>query len=594
VSQLAAKKEEVRYEANTKRLFGLVMFINYILYFFIFDYNSPHQKISIVSRGIASLLCVPLIFRQFSNEINTYKELYWYLLVAYCLPFFFTLMTLLNHLSATWLMNSVSAAFLMVLIVNLKTFFILLILGSFFAVIFYTHGLGYPIVIEPGIVTLYDIVATYFAVVIIGSIFAYNKENFDTERSKVSNKIEGLNLELEQKVHERTAELNQALAAKTEFLNNMSHEIRTPIQGFTNVSEGLVEHWQDFDDKRKLELATMVASNAKRLASLVGNLLDLSKLNAGKMILDLRTFDLNEAILAMIEECQALYLHDKQLTIHFEQLTSAQIMADKERIMQVLRNLFINAIRFSPSSGSITVKLAKSEITYDDASRSESVHFVISDQGVGIPEEELTTIFCPFVQSSRTKTKAGGTGLGLAIAKEITLAHHGKIWAKNNAEGGASFEFILPHAQTKQMDGHFIVAENAELLSEEPAVSKAATILMVDDEEACLTGMEMLLHGTNYRLIKQSGGHSALDYLKAHPRSVDIIMLDLMMPDMYGLNVLVELKQDPNLSAIPVILQSGSSDTNEIEKAYQLGAVAYIKKPYLRQVILSEINKLLA
>jgi two-component system sensor histidine kinase ChiS len=389
------------------------------------------------------------------------------------------------------------------------------------------------------------------------------------------------------------SELEKALAAKTEFLNNMSHEIRTPIQGFTNVSEGLVEHWQDFDDNRKLELASTVASNAKRLASLIGNLLDLSKLNAGKMMLDLKPFDLNEAIFAMIEECHALYLHDKQLTIHFEQLTSTQIMADKERIMQVLRNLFINAIRFSPSSGSITVKLAKSEITYDDASHTESVHFVISDQGVGIPQDELEAIFCSFTQSTRTKTKAGGTGLGLAIAKEIIKAHQGKIWAKNNAEGGASFEFILPHAQTKQMDGHFIVAENAELLPEEPTVSKAATILMVDDEEACLISMEMLLHGTSYRLIKQSGGHAALDYLKAHPRSVDIIMLDLMMPDMYGLNVLVELKQDPNLSAIPVILQSGSSDTNEIEKAYQLGAVAYIKKPYLRQVILTEINKLL-
>jgi two-component system sensor histidine kinase ChiS len=389
------------------------------------------------------------------------------------------------------------------------------------------------------------------------------------------------------------SELEKALAAKTEFLNNMSHEIRTPIQGFTNVSEGLVEHWQDFDDNRKLELASTVASNAKRLASLIGNLLDLSKLNAGKMMLDLKPFDLNEAIFAMIEECHALYLHDKQLTIHFEQLTSTQIMADKERIMQVLRNLFINAIRFSPSSGSITVKLAKSEITYDDASHTESVHFVISDQGVGIPQDELEAIFCSFTQSTRTKTKAGGTGLGLAIAKEIIKAHQGKIWAKNNAEGGASFEFILPHAQTKQMDGHFIVAENAELLPEEPTVSKAATILMVDDEEACLISMEMLLHGTSYRLIKQSGGHAALDYLKAHPRSVDIIMLDLMMPDMYGLNVLAELKQDPDLSSIPVILQSGSSDTNEIEKAYQLGAVAYIKKPYLRQVILTEINKLL-
>jgi two-component system sensor histidine kinase ChiS len=221
------------------------------------------------------------------------------------------------------------------------------------------------------------------------------------------------------------------------------------------------------------------------------------------------------------------------------------------------------------------------------------LHFSITDSGIGIPEEEIEAIFSPFTQSSKTKTKAGGTGLGLAIAKEIVEAHHGKIWARANNGPGATFEFLLPKLQSKQMDGHMIVAENEVQIRRTPISNKPATILVVDDEETCLVSMELLFRGTNYKLIKVTGGHAAINYLKENP-TVDLIMLDLMMPDMYGLNVLAEVKQNPLLVNIPVILQSGTSDTTEIEKAYQMGISCYIKKPYQKWVVLAEVEKLLA
>ncbi|AIL65618.1 Sensor histidine kinase [Rickettsiales bacterium Ac37b] len=401
------------------------------------------------------------------------------------------------------------------------------------------------------------------------------------------------NESLEQKVEERTAELKQALAAKTEFLNNMSHEIRTPMQGFTAISTSLVEHWQEFNDERKYELADKIASNAKRLSSLLNHLLDLSKFQAGKMRLSLEKIDLNLIITEMIDEAQTLYINGKQLQINFTPLKDAFILADKERIGQVLRNLFVNSIKFSPNNSTITVSLKLSEITYDDQNKSEAYHFAIKDEGVGVPENELYTIFEVFVQSSKTKTRAGGTGLGLAICKEIIDAHHGEIWAENNQDQGATFNFVIPISQAKQMDGHKIIAENNVEIPTKPApqTTKSANILIIDDEDACLMSMELLLFGSGYNLHKAAGGYAGLEYLKEHSKEIDLILLDLMMPDIYGLNVLAEIKQNPELAKIPVILQTGSSDSAEIERAFTLGIVTYIKKPYQKQAIMAELNR---
>jgi two-component system sensor histidine kinase ChiS len=258
-----------------------------------------------------------------------------------------------------------------------------------------------------------------------------------------------------------------------------------------------------------------------------------------------------------------------------------------------LRNLFVNAIKFSSDNSKIFAKLIVSETTYDDGNKIDAIHFSITDQAIGVPEEELDSIFLPFTQSSRSKTNAGGTGLGLAISKEVILAHHGKIWARNNQDIGATFEFILPVLQAKQMDGHKIIAENDIGLARQTSCNKAANILIVDDEEACLLSMELLLHDTGYKLIKASGGCAALDYLKRHPDTIDIIMLDLMMPDMYGLNLLAELKKDQLLCKIPVILQSGISDVAEIERAHKMGIACYIKKPYQKYDVLVELERLL-
>lgn len=293
------------------------------------------------------------------------------------------------------------------------------------------------------------------------------EQSLKLEIIKAHDEIKLFNQSLEEKVEARTKELETALLAKTEFLNNISHEVRTPIQGVTAISEGLVDHWSSFDDETKYNYAKQVANNAKRLFSLVDNILDLSRWSLGKIILDKQQVDLVELIWEMIDECQALYLADKpkiilifnhsrknsippstnkdqSVNIIVEDLkanypsikySNYSVELDPTKIKQVLRNLLANAIKFS-NDGSITINLKQAS--------DNQLQLVIIDQGVGIPEEELIDIFLPFYQSSRTKTRAGGTGLGLTICDQIIKAHRGKIWASNNQEGGTSFNILIP------------------------------------------------------------------------------------------------------------------------------------------------------
>jgi two-component system, sensor histidine kinase ChiS len=390
---------------------------------------------------------------------------------------------------------------------------------------------------------------------------------------KEKNKVEIMNQDLENKVKNRTIELENALQIKTEFLNNISHEVRTPVQGITNISQGLVEKWQNHDDKTKLSLATAVASNSRRLFSLVSNLLDLSTFNSGKMIINTQPSDFIAVIEDIADECNTLYLIQKDIKIIFKKHPKTLILSiDSEKIAQVLRNLISNAIKFM-NSGEIIIS-----IEHDKAKNSYIT--TIRDQGISIPENELESIFFPFVRSSITKNQMNGIGLGLSICQKIIEKHGGEIWAENNKNIGASFKFSLP------------IRNACENKTINKAKIKSGNILMIDDEPSCQMSMDILLSNTGYHLISTYGGVSGLQYLCENYKNIDLVLLDLMMPDMYGVNVLQEIKSNKLLADIPVVIQSGTNDYREIEKTLSLGAQAYIRKPYQRQQILDVISSI--
>ena len=415
--------------------FGMLTIIGYPLFYLMNITSEKHNYENLALRALAVFLGILLILHdKWPAKLDKFKPLYWYFSTTFILPFFFTFMLLKNPTSVEWQLNALIIITLTILLFDwISTTFITIIGIITGAVVYYISDSNPQLPKNLG-----ALINAIMSLLIYCALFSHKKEAIQYKRKVRLEVAEQVNVQLEQKVKERTDRLEKALAAKTEFLNNMSHEIRTPIQGFTVLSDGLVRCWSFFDDQKKLNLAVQVADNANRLATLLNNLLDLSKFNADKMIMDFEVVDLNVVIDNIIDECQSLYLNKKSIEIQFNRCKKSSSMIDEKRIDQVLRNLFVNAIKFSKNNSIIIASLENI---------NEELLFTITDTGVGIPIEELETIFEPFTQSSRTKTAAGGTGLGLSICRQIIEGHHGKIWATNNIDIGSSFHFIIPVKQ---------------------------------------------------------------------------------------------------------------------------------------------------
>lgn len=262
---------------------------------------------------------------------------------------------------------------------------------------------------------------------------------------------------LHELVVERTARLDEALQqtrrasqAKSEFLANMSHELRTPMHAILSFSQLGIRRVDAGNQARLIQYFQRIELSAKRLLELINELLDLSKLEAGRMVLTPARVDILDLLSHARTQLESLLLaRDLHIVIEVSAPTT-QIRADPLRISQIIFNLLANAIKFSPNGGTIRLELGAAELAVPVGDRigdhgfqpALAIRFI--DHGIGIPEAELESIFDKFVQSTATRTGAGGTGLGLAISRAIAKQHRGTIVANNNVGGGACFTVILP------------------------------------------------------------------------------------------------------------------------------------------------------
>lgn len=295
----------------------------------------------------------------------------------------------------------------------------------------------FPVVIEGAVVELFSMAVDVSARVEAERQLAIHRDNLQflvTERTAGLLKVKH--------------DLEQALHARSAFLANMSHELRTPMHAVLSFARLGEERADKGTPEKMRDYFSRIVTSGERLLVLINNLLDLSKFEAGMMVLQPQETDL-VALLREVADEYALLLEKQDLRLLLPADDAVCVMwVDRLRIRQVIANLLSNAIRFSPQGGRIVVSLLPSHLRLGrratDCEACPAISLTITDEGAGIPPAELELIFEKFVQSSDTRTGAGGTGLGLSICREIVSAHQGSISARNGSHGGAVFEVLLP------------------------------------------------------------------------------------------------------------------------------------------------------
>ena len=366
---------------------------------------------------------------------------------------------------------------------------------------------------------------------------------------------------------------DEANRTKSSFLANMSHELRTPLNAIIGYSEILQEDAADKDDKESIDDLQKIESAGRHLLGLINNILDLSKIEAGKMDVFIEPVDIQ----ALIKEVLSIVkpLADKSGNV-IEVICPADIgsfRSDQTKIKQCLLNLMSNANKFM-NKGTLTVTVARE----DDA----RVCFRVSDTGVGMTPEQLGRLFQAFSQADASTTKRfGGTGLGLAITKHFCTMLGGDVTVESTPGTGSTFIIRLPDQGVVAP-----VAVEAPAPVAAAAADERATVLVVDDDPSVRDLLARTLENEGYRVISAANGVQALALAREHKPQA--ITLDVMMPKLDGWGALKELKADVELCDIPVIMVSV---LNERGMAIPLGAADFVTKPVDRQRLMAILRE---
>ena len=374
-------------------------------------------------------------------------------------------------------------------------------------------------------------------------------------------------------------EAMQATQTKSQFLANMSHELRTPLNAVIGITEMLQEDAEDLGQDDFIEPLQRISNAGKHLLDLINEVLDLSKIEAGKLEFHLEDFD----IAAMVRDVAgtAQPLADKNgnhLTVRCPD-DAGSMRADLTRVRQVVLNLLSNACKFT-KNGEVTVEAARQR-----AEEEDWVTFAVSDTGIGMTPEQLDKLFKEFSQADSSITREyGGTGLGLAISQRLCHMMGGDIGVESAPSVGTTFTVRLP-AQVDEKIGAY--AEDFAA-GEESSVSDAAadvgaraasnTVLVVDDDPTACDLMRRFLAKEGFDVVTAKDGEEGLRL--ARKLTPSLITLDVLMPGLDGWSVLQQLQSDPQLAAIPVVMLTILDEKN---KGYALGASDFVTKPIDRE-----------
>lgn len=380
--------------------------------------------------------------------------------------------------------------------------------------------------------------------------------------------------------------LNQKLAAlnklKDDFLAEASHELLTPVHGINGFLESVKESAAARLSSAEHHALTTAMSINRRLVNLVTDIQDFIKLKHHDVTLQPQTINLKASVELIITVCRIL-AENKQLTFVNDVEPDLTVYADETKLQQILHNLIENAVQYTPAGQiSISATTSGSHVT---------VH--VADTGPGIPPAQLTVIFKPYTQVGKETAQHKGSGLGLSISKTLIELHGGTIWVKSRENAGSVFSFTLPvgnRQATSPSPANPSVNFSAVNTLSAAAVSQA-NILIVDDEAINLTILENHLQQQPYRITKAANGRDALD--KLAQANYDLVILDLMMPDLSGYEVCRHIRQRFTPVELPVLILTVRNKPDDIARAFETGANDYLAKPFDKRELLARISALL-
>jgi len=368
--------------------------------------------------------------------------------------------------------------------------------------------------------------------------------------------------------------------SKSQFLANMSHELRTPLNAILGYSEMLADEAGDLGLDSSVPELRKIHSAGRHLLSLIDSILDLSKIEAGRMELFLETFEVGPMVDDVVATIKPLAEKNRN-AVDLRCAGELGVMhSDMIKVRQVLFNLLSNACKFT-ENGTISLEASREGVDGRDF-----IDFRVSDTGIGMTSDQMAKLFQDFTQvDASTTRKYGGTGLGLAISRRFCEMMGGAITVESTLDQGSTFSVRIPAGVDAKTGGH--PAETASGGSVDPAAAPPPkTVLVIDDDPIVQDLMKRSLVKDGFHVATAANGEEGLE--AARTLRPDAITLDLMMPGMDGWAVLLALKRDPDVSNIPVVLVTMSSDTT---RGYALGASEFVIEPVDRPRLAAVLRK---